>query len=119
MVILSLCITSFIFLRGLSTCDAQPINLCISALNFENRSDVQEGITVFITPGAKVAQGTDLSFLCCLYTSLTGLSFPDWTFEPASNRETFNVDTEVSTPVYNGKSLLYRTMIECNCYRTY
>ena len=90
--------------------DAQPTNPCISALNFEGHSNVQEGIMVFITPGAKIAQGTDISFLCCLYSSLTGLSFPDWTFEPANNRETFNVGPRLSTPRYNGKTLLHRTM---------
>ena len=94
--------------------DAQPTNPCISALNLEDGGNAQEGIMVFITPGAKVAQGTDLSLLCCLYSSLDGLSFPDWTFEPANNRETFNlsmyIGPEVSTHPYNGKSLLYRTM---------
>ena len=108
--IVVLCITTFIFMRALSTCDAQPTNPCISALNFEGPDDVKEGITVFITPGTKIAQGTDLSFLCCLYSSLTGLSFPVWTFEPANNRETFNVGPRLSTPRYNGKTLLHRTM---------
>ena len=108
--IVILCITTFIFLRTLSTCDAQPTNPCISALNLEEGGNAQEGITVFIKPGARVAQGTDLSFLCCLYTMQTGLTIPGWTFEPASNGETFNVDPVLSVPLYNGKSLLYRTM---------
>ncbi len=90
--------------------DAQPTNPCISALNLEEGGNAQEGITVFIKPGARVAQGTDLSFLCCLYTMQTGLTIPGWTFEPASNGETFNVDPALSVPLYNGKSLLYRTM---------
>ncbi len=97
-------------LRALSTCDAQP-NPCISKLNLgedDGGNVVQEGIYVFVTPGSRVAQGTDLSFLCCFYTGQEGLSFPSWTIEPVSNA--FTEGTLPSPPDYNGKSLLYHTL---------
>ncbi len=99
-IVILLCITA------LSTCDSNP---CISKLNLEEDGvNVQEGIYVFVTPSARVAQGTDLSFLCCLYSSESGLSFPSWTLEPDSNA--FTVGLLPSPPDYNMKSLLYHTM---------
>ncbi len=91
-----LCIT-FILLRALSTCGAQDIRNqpCISALNLEEVSgNVQEGVYAIVTPSARVAEGTDLSFLCCVYTRLTGLSPPSWKIEPDSNEESFIVGPE-------------------------
>ena len=97
-----LCITSFILLR---MCDAQLPNPCTS--NLEDSGDVQEGINVFLTPGARVAQGTDIIFLCCFYTETTrvGFSVPIWTIEP--NSDVFIIGRPAYAQ-YRGKNLVYR-----------
>ena len=72
--------------------------------------NVQEGVYVIVTPGARVAEGTDLSFLCCVYTGLTGLSPPSWKIEPDSNEESFIVGPEKIYPLHYGRLLLPHTM---------
>ena len=75
--IVCVCIMSFIWVVANSEYDP-----CMSALSLENDGTTKEGVYVFITPAARVAQGTLLNFLCCGYSSDTGLSPPWWTFSP-------------------------------------
>lgn len=85
--------------------DGQPTN-CISALNLDNSTATAEDIYVFITPGARVVQGTELYLLCCFYSPHTGLSPPSWRFNPEDNGDSFAKSSVVSDLPNNGPSLL-------------
>lgn len=87
----------------LDLADGQSIIDCISASN--NR----EGIYVFTSPAARVPQGTELSFLCCLHTNRAGLSFPRWIFDPIENYKKFTEGSGKSS-VLSGNYYYHRTL---------
>ncbi len=106
LLVIVLCIMPCMVVDSQST----TLNPCIAALDLEDGGTAEEGIYTFVTPSARAAQGTELYFLCCLYSSASGLSIPFWRFNPITNRDSFVEGPPLTLADLNGHTLISHTL---------